>query len=69
MNAPLGNATRRDATEKKSDEKKREIKNARDEVCRNILQRKPINKGRLGRGIKTHTSRYWAMRLRISRTF
>lgn len=30
-----------------------------DEVCRNILQRKPINKGRLGRGIKTHTSRYW----------
>lgn len=30
-----------------------------DEVCRNILQPKPINKRRLGRRIKTHTSRYW----------
>jgi len=59
INAPLGE---RDATRwGRSDKKKKEIKNACDDgivghgvtkTVRNILQRKPINKGRLDRGIK-----------------
>lgn len=40
-------------------ERIKKLANEGDEVCRNILQQKPINKGRLYRGIKTHTSRCW----------